>query len=123
MSNRSMGLHLLTGMATCSENEPKALLPIAEHCLAPKPLPSYREMLGTRPQKSYIRPDKREAKAMTVVVGLQCEEGIVICSDQQVTSPGLPPVARVTNGIWSSRYRATEFVTLPLTLEQCTVVR
>jgi 20S proteasome alpha/beta subunit len=40
------------------------------------------------PQKPYIRPDKRESKAMTIVAGFRCADGIVLCADQQVSAVG-----------------------------------
>jgi 20S proteasome alpha/beta subunit len=51
-----------------------------------RPLPVPR--LPKPSLKPYIRPIRQENKAMTVVVGLRCKDGIVICADQQVTSPG-----------------------------------
>src|SRR5580704_12460596 len=44
--------------------------------------------LPNRPLKPYIQPDKRENKAMTVVVGFSTGDAVVLCADQQVTSPG-----------------------------------
>jgi 20S proteasome alpha/beta subunit len=43
--------------------------------------------LPYRPTKPYIQPH-REAKAMTIVVGLKCQDGVVLCADQQITASG-----------------------------------
>ncbi len=47
--------------------------------MSPKLLP---QLLPFKPIKPYIRPDNRENKAMTVVVGLMCLDGVVLCADQ-----------------------------------------
>jgi 20S proteasome alpha/beta subunit len=39
------------------------------------------------PRKTYIRPDKRESKAVTLVAGFRCSDGLVVCADRQVSSP------------------------------------
>jgi 20S proteasome alpha/beta subunit len=38
-------------------------------------------------QKPYIRSDRQESKAMTIVLGFKCEGGIVLCADQQISAP------------------------------------
>jgi 20S proteasome alpha/beta subunit len=48
------------------------------------PLPTLPKPL----RKPYIRPNQRENKAMTVVVGFRCSGGIVIGADRQVTAAG-----------------------------------
>jgi 20S proteasome alpha/beta subunit len=75
-------------MVSRSNNEQSAPLPLTGHCPSPKPLPSYLERLGTRPQKPYIRRIKRERKAMTIVVGFRCANGIVLGADRQISVPG-----------------------------------
>jgi hypothetical protein len=37
-------------------------------------------------QKPYIRPVRRENKAMTIAVGFRCSDGIVLCADSQITA-------------------------------------
>src|SRR5208282_3434119 len=44
--------------------------------------------LPNRSPKPYILPNKRETKAMTIALGFPCIDGIVLCSDSQVTTPG-----------------------------------
>jgi hypothetical protein len=44
--------------------------------------------LSNRLPKPYIQPDKREKKAMTIALGFFCMDGVVLCSDSQVTTPG-----------------------------------
>jgi hypothetical protein len=44
--------------------------------------------LPNKLRKPYIQPDKREKKAMTIALGFPCIDGIVLCSDSQVTMPG-----------------------------------
>jgi 20S proteasome alpha/beta subunit len=78
----------MKNMVSRSTNERSVLLPLAERCHAPKPLQSYLEGLGTRPQKPYIFSRTSEAKAMTVVVGIPCSDGIVLAADQEISSPG-----------------------------------
>jgi 20S proteasome alpha/beta subunit len=76
-------------MVSRSKNERSALLPLAEHCRAPKPLQSYMERLGTRPRKPYIPPTpKPRTKAVTIAVGMHTPEGIILCSDSQITGAG-----------------------------------
>ncbi len=46
----------------------------------------------TRPRKFYIRPKPRRgaqgARAVTIALGFQCHDGIVLCADRQITVPG-----------------------------------
>jgi 20S proteasome alpha/beta subunit len=37
------------------------------------------------PRKPYIQPDKREKKAMTIAAGFRCKDGVILCSDTQIT--------------------------------------
>jgi 20S proteasome alpha/beta subunit len=39
-------------------------------------------------QKPYIQPGTRKGKAMTIVAGFRCTDGIVLCADQQVSAVG-----------------------------------
>jgi hypothetical protein len=46
------------------------------------------QRLPYKPPKPYIQPAPKEAKAMTIVVGLRCSGGLVIGADQQISAAG-----------------------------------
>jgi 20S proteasome alpha/beta subunit len=46
------------------------------------------QILPKRPVKTYIRPDTREGKALTIAAGFRCNEGIVLCADRLITHGG-----------------------------------
>jgi 20S proteasome alpha/beta subunit len=79
----------MTDMVSRSKNERSALLPLAEHCLAPKPHQSYLERLGTNARKPYILSVRRENCTMTIAVAVTYEYGIVLCSDRLITHGGM----------------------------------
>jgi len=45
--------------------------------------------LPKRPVPPYIRPNERGNKAMTIALGFKCIDGIVLCSDSQITGHAL----------------------------------
>jgi 20S proteasome alpha/beta subunit len=46
------------------------------------------QILPKLPVKTYIRPDKREGKALTIAAGFRCNDGIVLCADRLITHGG-----------------------------------
>ena len=47
-----------------------------------------RQRLSRTPIKPYIHPVKRENKAMTIGVGFECADGVIMGADRQMTLSG-----------------------------------
>lgn len=71
-----------------------------------RPLP-FPQKLPCRDQKPYIPPQRKGARAMTIVAGFRCTDGIVVCADQQISLPGFhkyheAKISREADQEWTS---------------------